>query len=262
MDTEQKKYLQDRLKTQRQELMQQRLTLEESRANLRQDQVELEERAASQQMAGSLEQLDAEGEKKIAEINHALERIEDDEYDICESCGERISLKRLEVLPWTSLCIACAEKKEGGRNVPPPIQESESPAAKGGPSGRELRGLGDDQRVEAVTDAIVRDGMVPLDDLQVSCEDGRLRLEGALPDKRQLSRLRQIVYDVLGFTDVEEEIRIDRTAWAREDRSSTSRTGTSQQPDVAGGSGTQTIDAVKEGKIMDPADEIIPEKKR
>lgn len=252
------------MKTARRELVVQRYDIEDSRANLRQDQVELEERAASQQMAHGLEQLDEEGERKIAAINHALERLQEGEYDFCESCGERISSKRLEVLPWTSQCINCAEKEEQARLGAGPAapEEPESPATEERQPGAELRGLADGQLEQAVTDAIVRDGTVPLDDLRVSCKDGRLKLEGALPDKRQLNRLRQIVYDVLGFTEVEEEIRVDRTAWAREDRSPQSREGGMQQPDAVDGSGTRTIDAVKEGKSMDPADEIIPEKKR
>ena len=263
-DNERKERIEDRLKTARQELIGQRYDIEDSRANLRQDQVELEERAASQQMAHGLEQLDEEGERKIAAINHALERLEEGEYDFCESCGERISSKRPDVLPWTSRCIRCAEKEEqarAGAGTTAPA-EPEMPAPEAPQPAAELRGLDDTQLEQAVRDALVRDGTVPLDDLRVSCEDGRLRLEGALPDKRQLSRLRQIVQDVLGFSDVEEEIRIDRTAWAREDRSPRSGKGGLEQPDVVDGSGARTIDAVKEGKSMDPADEIIPEKKR
>ncbi len=262
MDTERKKRIEDRLKTARRELVLQRYDIEDSRANLRQDQVELEERAANQQLALGLEQLDDEGERKIAAINHALERLQEGEYELCESCGEHISARRLDVLPWTSRCIACAEKEEQAAGaVAPPPAEPEPPTAEERQPGAELQGLDDEQLAQGVTDAIVRDGTVPLDDLQVSCEGGRLKLAGVLPDKRQLSRLQQIVHDVLGFTEVEEEIRIDRMAWAREDRSPGSGEGGLHQPDVVDGSGTQTIDSVKEGKSMDPADEIIPEKK-
>ncbi len=109
-------------------------------------------------------------------------------------------------------------------------------------------------------DAILRDGQVPLDDLNITSSDGFLRIEGVLPDKRQHSHLQEIICDVLGFRDVKEIIRIDRTAWARKDRTPGIDDDEEEEPDSTDGSGAQTIDAVKEGKTIDPADEIIPEK--
>ena len=42
---------------------------------------------------------------------HEGERIEKGEYGICESCGDPIPLARLEVLPYATLCVACAAKE-------------------------------------------------------------------------------------------------------------------------------------------------------
>lgn len=53
--------------------------------------------------------------KLINKIKDALERIENDEFGICEDCGEEISEARLRVRPVTTQCIDCkmdAEKKE------------------------------------------------------------------------------------------------------------------------------------------------------
>lgn len=53
--------------------------------------------------------------KLINKIKDALERIEADEFGICEDCGEEISEARLKVRPVTTQCINCkmdAEKKE------------------------------------------------------------------------------------------------------------------------------------------------------
>jgi DnaK suppressor protein len=50
--------------------------------------------------------------KLILKIQEALERIEDGSYGICDECGEDISLKRLEVRPVTTLCIACKTRQE------------------------------------------------------------------------------------------------------------------------------------------------------
>ncbi|MBN2468004.1 MAG: RNA polymerase-binding protein DksA [Deltaproteobacteria bacterium] len=50
--------------------------------------------------------------KLIVKIKEALQRIEDGSFGICESCGEEISEKRLEVRPVTTFCINCKEKQE------------------------------------------------------------------------------------------------------------------------------------------------------
>jgi DnaK suppressor protein len=46
-------------------------------------------------------------------IDQALERLEKDEYGLCLICHKEINKKRLQIIPWTSYCITCQEKKEG-----------------------------------------------------------------------------------------------------------------------------------------------------
>jgi len=55
-----------------------------------------------------LRQTDA---KLLRAIESALSRIENGTYGICTMCGDEISQVRLQAVPWTSLCIACKEKK-------------------------------------------------------------------------------------------------------------------------------------------------------
>ncbi len=50
--------------------------------------------------------------KLIKKIRGALKRLEEDEYNICDECGEYIRKKRLEARPVTSLCINCKEIEE------------------------------------------------------------------------------------------------------------------------------------------------------
>ena len=50
--------------------------------------------------------------KLISKIREALQRIEDGEFGICESCGEEIDAKRLEARPVTTLCIDCKTSQE------------------------------------------------------------------------------------------------------------------------------------------------------
>lgn len=54
---------------------------------------------------------DAEREQLFL-IDDALKRIEKCEYGICQMCGQKISKKRLDVVPWTPYCINCQEKAE------------------------------------------------------------------------------------------------------------------------------------------------------
>jgi len=44
----------------------------------------------------------------LAEIDAALQRIEDGTYGTCTKCGKEIAVGRLEAHPWASLCIDCA----------------------------------------------------------------------------------------------------------------------------------------------------------
>ena len=50
--------------------------------------------------------------KLIKKIKSALERIENDTYGVCDSCGEDITLKRLKARPVTTQCIDCKSKEE------------------------------------------------------------------------------------------------------------------------------------------------------
>ena len=46
------------------------------------------------------------------EVMHALEKIKDGTYGLCESCEQEIESERLEALPVTSLCIECKKREE------------------------------------------------------------------------------------------------------------------------------------------------------
>ena len=48
----------------------------------------------------------------LRKVDKALQKIEEGEYGICESCGEEIGVKRLTARPVTDLCIKCKEEQE------------------------------------------------------------------------------------------------------------------------------------------------------
>ncbi len=51
-------------------------------------------------------------EQLIAEINAALERLDQGLYGRCATCGREIPKERLEVLPYARHCVACARRLE------------------------------------------------------------------------------------------------------------------------------------------------------
>ena len=48
----------------------------------------------------------------LDKIQKALEKLEAGTFGVCDDCGERISAKRLEARPETTLCIRCKEDQE------------------------------------------------------------------------------------------------------------------------------------------------------
>ena len=48
----------------------------------------------------------------LKKIDRALGRMEEGEYDECESCGNYIGYKRLSARPEANLCIECKEEQE------------------------------------------------------------------------------------------------------------------------------------------------------
>jgi len=50
--------------------------------------------------------------KLINKIKAALDRIEEDEFGVCDMCGEDIGIARLRARPVTTFCIRCKTKME------------------------------------------------------------------------------------------------------------------------------------------------------
>lgn len=55
--------------------------------------------------------VDANTEDLLRKAENALERLDKGEYGICESCGTAIPIARLEVLPYTTVCVECAQRQ-------------------------------------------------------------------------------------------------------------------------------------------------------
>jgi len=56
-----------------------------------------------------LDQIGNETREGIAQIKSALQRITNDNYGICNTCGNEITEGRLAIIPESTLCISCAD---------------------------------------------------------------------------------------------------------------------------------------------------------
>ena len=70
---------------------------------------DFEEQAAQTQNDEVVDSLETETRNELAQIEHALERLAEGLGDECEGCGEDIDPRRLQVLPYTTVCVKCAE---------------------------------------------------------------------------------------------------------------------------------------------------------
>lgn len=59
--------------------------------------------------------LEADGIEELGQVNKALQRIADGEYQECARCGGDIAAERLEAIPYTDRCIKCAEQAGSDR---------------------------------------------------------------------------------------------------------------------------------------------------
>jgi len=64
------------------------------------------ERAQSMALGANLREL-------YEEVNAALDKIEKETYGVCDSCGKEITKKRLNALPWATLCKECRSGLSG-----------------------------------------------------------------------------------------------------------------------------------------------------
>jgi RNA polymerase-binding protein DksA len=57
--------------------------------------------------------LEENSENMLAEIDAALQRIDDGTFGKCTNCNKEIAPARLEARPWATLCIDCQRSREG-----------------------------------------------------------------------------------------------------------------------------------------------------
>jgi DnaK suppressor protein len=56
--------------------------------------------------------LENQKRNNLAEVKHALNKLEEGSYGTCDRCGQTIESGRLKVLPYTSYCKTCKDARK------------------------------------------------------------------------------------------------------------------------------------------------------
>ncbi|MCW5961322.1 MAG: TraR/DksA family transcriptional regulator [Pyrinomonadaceae bacterium] len=75
------------------------------------DPVDLAVKNYSKNVAMAVSENDS---RQLVLINEALERLNDDEYGLCQNCEQEINVRRLDAVPWARYCLNCQELQEKG----------------------------------------------------------------------------------------------------------------------------------------------------
>lgn len=59
-----------------------------------------------------LERLEAATAADLKQMEHALRRVETGLYPLCEVCGDRIEMERLQIMPFATTCRLCAARND------------------------------------------------------------------------------------------------------------------------------------------------------
>jgi DnaK suppressor protein len=101
----------------KQELLQRKIKLERQIAAIEHDfrqgrSSDLAEQAQERENDDVLNALEQNAELELSHINRALQRMEQGSYETCSVCQDIIALERLTAIPYTSLCIQCANREQ------------------------------------------------------------------------------------------------------------------------------------------------------
>ncbi|MEA3428516.1 MAG: BON domain-containing protein [Thermodesulfobacteriota bacterium] len=199
---------------QRRKIFERRQRLESDWQVLEERDIEMEEEAQKADETSLFDQLDKLEKDEIEEIDLALCKIPAGSYGICESCKKLISLKRLETFPATRLCRKCARRYEEKQKKLPRAREVITSAE----LPDEYKNLTDEELQMVILEHLRNDGRVDLEEIEVSCRNGVVYLEGVVPSENEHQILLRILTDVMGFTAVVDHLEINKLIWEREDR--------------------------------------------
>jgi DnaK suppressor protein len=117
MDQEKLDYFKDLLEKRLEELYEEAERAVEGMSDLRTNVPDPTDRASLESDRNFMLRIRDRERKLILKIREALQRIEDGEFGICDSCGDDISVERLEARPVTTLCIECKRRQEASERI-------------------------------------------------------------------------------------------------------------------------------------------------
>jgi RNA polymerase-binding transcription factor DksA len=175
---------------------------------MREKAIEVAEEAQKASITEPYTLLDNRGKKEIGLIDLALNKIVLGEYGVCESCGDDISIKRLDALPWARMCIECTREYERKRKTLPPTAEligtGKLPAKYRGFSGKRILAL--------INETLSRDTDLEIDGLTISFQNGVIHLEGTVAGEYQHQVILQTLTDVMEFTAILDHLEVEEHA--------------------------------------------------
>lgn len=242
----------NRLIERRNQIFQQMERAEDSESELNSPEIEPEENAKKEKMLWKKELLEDLDKKEIEDIDRALHKLETGSFGACESCGIEITSDRLEVIPWTSYCINCARERENRKTTP-------TDAARKGSSTSDFDGLSDEELTQAIHEEIRYDGRVNGDELEISCKDGIVYLEGFIEGEFDRQILMDILENNMGLEEIEDHLVSDPILFARDDRRPGKDHPEKRDEDILF-QGEGDDDSNEEGLSRAPSDEWMPEK--
>lgn len=62
---------------------------------------------------GEIEALRLSLQERLKDVDHALKKVSQDNYGLCETCGAEIAIERLEAMPTARYCMTCATAAKG-----------------------------------------------------------------------------------------------------------------------------------------------------
>jgi RNA polymerase-binding transcription factor DksA len=166
---------------------------------------EFEEAAQKTAMWQGMERLDRKEKEEIEAIDRALAKMDEGHYGRCEKCRRDIEIKRLKVLPSTNLCKRCAKQQEmHGREIPVKddvLNDEDLPVA--------YDDMDDEALPSTIFDKVENDGRIGTEDLEISCEDGVVYLNGSVTNEFEHHLLTDLLEERMALHDVVDNLKIE-----------------------------------------------------
>jgi RNA polymerase-binding transcription factor DksA len=197
--------LKGHLVNRRKELLEVRNQLKNTWDVVREPAAEFEEAAQKSAMWQGMERLDRKGKDEIEAIDRALEKMDDGRYGCCERCRKDIEIKRLKVLPSTNLCKRCAKRQElsnqglsfeddlEDEDIPPPYED-----------------MADEDLTSAIYEEIEEDRRIEVEELDISCEDGVVYLNGSIANEIEHRLLTELIEERMGLHEVVDNLKTEQ----------------------------------------------------